>query len=131
MKILKAFLLTFVISFIMNDANAQKTTTNPPLCNDPEFGMQVERSQVEPVGHLCFNVTVTSGSPQHLFIKTIEGCLYESATTATSFTTTVCFGPNGCGESPVFPFNNYITCGADMIDGAIWCREGCDVIVEL
>jgi len=121
MKILKVFFALFLLFTAGEQLQAQN-------CN---IGMHVRESSATasmPEGNECFVATVTSETPEYLYIG-YHHCRKESTEPVTSLRITLCFGPNSCG--PTYDSNTtednvyYIECG---IAGA--CREGCDVTID-
>lgn len=112
MKILKVFLLTFVISFTVNTVNAQ--------CDDP-IGMTVI-----PITGYTFDVTVYSPEPRILaiFIEgENEGFVAEHP--VTQFNATVSFAPEDYS-----PGKYLIHCGMKRSFFNKECYEGCTVDVD-
>jgi len=125
MKILKVFLLTFVISFTMNGVNAQEIAFGPSYCeNLPSFHMETNYHEK---GGVCVNVIITSDAPAYLLIQ-MGDCIVVSENETTIFAHTFCYDLGPCSISEQSPITGevYVTCG---VDGTL-CREGCWVAVE-
>ncbi len=121
MKILKAFLLAFTLTFTMSNVNAQQS-----ICSTP-FSMVVKPlTRSTPPGEACFETTVTSDSPALLFIKAIGNRTIPITTEeVTSFTAIVCT-ERFIGMS--YPFT--IECGINNSNGDALCRDSCIIDID-
>jgi len=125
MKILKFFLLIFTVSFFVNDANAQVTDPTQPTCESFGFSMQITPIDGSP---MCYEVTVSNGFPENLFIHASRNCHIESVTKTTSLTAVICFGSDACQVGNFFdPI--LVECGLKDDDGNELCRDGCIISV--
>jgi len=121
MKIFKIFFALFLLFTAGEQLHAQD-------CN---ISMHVRESSATasmPEGNECFVATVTSETPEYLYIG-YHHCEEVSTEPVTSLRITLCFGPNSCGptyDSNTIQDNAYrINCGVIGV-----CQEGCDVILD-
>jgi len=129
MKILKALLLVFIISFTVNNVNAQfvdlNSILNPdesPYCSELSMEMILFSRDIK---FTCFDVTVTSTTPRFLFINAGEGQIFESEAEVYSLTETV------CTRTPLDIMTGfYVECRMGDSNGNVLCSEGCLVFIE-